>query len=531
MHLHRGPRSRSKSKQQRSQQQQRQHAPAVSVLLVTAATVVVVGCYLFINVTLLMTLDHYQSTTTTTIIVHHNQQERDHDVVHVGDDVYRRHHRRRSPSSSLEGRKSSSLRVVTKQEPQQRQQNTNKEQTNHRQSLNHNFLSSLLPLLLLRNNSNNNQQQQQQQLTSTPVTIKQRFDELYGGFDLERIHAVLDPQRMIPPQQRQHQQQQQPSTTTTTSTTTMANNNNKNNDMPYDIFNCPKEQPPPNYPVEWKALDVLEHWGIDQTVVPVDDENGENGGGHRMMMMMIHQGLCVFDWENIQDRPKVQVYRQAEVPFVLQNHPQVLQTAERWSTEGYLEELLPNDKLVRNEHAAGNHFMFWRLLNQHKNQKQLRTWQAPTEMVELSYKEWKQKALALEQIPDSEQAKVEHWYFRLNAARVGENQANDFLYDELPFFDASDGVSTLFMVEPQAERGINCRFGMKGVFAESHFDPTRNWITLLKGRRRYLLAHPKQCRNLQLYPMDHPSARHSQVDWSRPADDIKERPELAGFAE
>ena len=36
------------------------------------------------------------------------------------------------------------------------------------------------------------------------------------------------------------------------------------------------------------------------------------------------------------------------------------------------------------------------------------------------------------------------------------------------------------------------------------------------GERRYILAHPEQCPNMALYPKDHPSARHSEVDWSNP---------------
>lgn len=36
------------------------------------------------------------------------------------------------------------------------------------------------------------------------------------------------------------------------------------------------------------------------------------------------------------------------------------------------------------------------------------------------------------------------------------------------------------------------------------------------GERRYILAHPDQCVNLCLYTKDHPSGRHSAVDWSEP---------------
>jgi hypothetical protein len=47
--------------------------------------------------------------------------------------------------------------------------------------------------------------------------------------------------------------------------------------------------------------------------------------------------------------------------------------------------------------------------------------------------------------------------------------------------------NNLFMINPEQERGLNCRFGMKGIIAEAHFDPAHNWIIMLKGKRRYIL--------------------------------------------
>ncbi len=39
-------------------------------------------------------------------------------------------------------------------------------------------------------------------------------------------------------------------------------------------------------------------------------------------------------------------------------------------------------------------------------------------------------------------------------------------------------------------------------------------IVLLGGQRRYILSHPSECRNFALLPQDHPSGRHSAVDFS-----------------
>lgn len=48
---------------------------------------------------------------------------------------------------------------------------------------------------------------------------------------------------------------------------------------------------------------------------------------------------------------------------------------------------------------------------------------------------------------------------------------------------------------------------------------------VLGGERRYILSHPDQCPKLALYPKEHPSGRHSAVDWSDP--DLVTFPEFA----
>jgi hypothetical protein len=42
--------------------------------------------------------------------------------------------------------------------------------------------------------------------------------------------------------------------------------------------------------------------------------------------------------------------------------------------------------------------------------------------------------------------------------------------------------------------------------------------SLTRGERRYIIAHPSQCKNMALYPRGHPSLRHSSIDWSNPTE-------------
>jgi ribosomal protein L16 Arg81 hydroxylase len=87
------------------------------------------------------------------------------------------------------------------------------------------------------------------------------------------------------------------------------------------------------------------------------------------------------------------------------------------------------------------------------------------------------------------------------------------LYDELPFFKPKKSV---FMVNPDEQRGIHCRFGMRSVAAEAHFDGSRNAVVQLGGLRRWIMAHPQECKNMHMLTGDHPSSRHTAIDWSKP---------------
>lgn len=264
-------------------------------------------------------------------------------------------------------------------------------------------------------------------------------------------------------------------------------------ESPYDVHNCPDE-PPPNYPYAWNIQQVLDNWPPDDTTP----------------RPTIYQGLCTFDFQT--EMEKALNYRKAEVPFVVRNDPKVMRTVERWNQPKYLDRMLKNKK-YRTEYSPNNHFMYW-MAKKKKNTPD--GWKPPTEMIRMTYKDWLSHANITDESklgPD-----MEHWYFRLiGCGEMGncDQNAAEYLFDELSFFQPTD-KNELYMVKPKEQKGIHCRFGMKGVIAENHFDGSRNMIAILGGERRYILSHPDQCENLALYPKGHPSARHSEVDWSNP---------------
>lgn len=75
------------------------------------------------------------------------------------------------------------------------------------------------------------------------------------------------------------------------------------------------------------------------------------------------------------------------------------------------------------------------------------------------------------------------------------------------------------IVQVSRQKGIQCRFGARGIIAESHFDHGKNFVLMLRGRKRYLLNPPSACPYLAIIKeKEHPSYRHSEVDWSNESD-------------
>ena len=87
-----------------------------------------------------------------------------------------------------------------------------------------------------------------------------------------------------------------------------------------------------------------------------------------------------------------------------------------------------------------------------------------------------------------------------------------FIGRDLPLFTAKDSL-IVKSLSKKRQQPINCRFGMQRTIAEAHFDTGRNYIAMIQGHKRYIIAPPNQCRHLGIRRTG-PSARHSTVDWS-----------------
>ena len=319
----------------------------------------------------------------------------------------------------------------------------------------------------------------------------------------------------------------------------------------YDIHNCP-HTPPKDYPMSWLATQVLSNWNPKDVTTT--------------SLRNVHHSLCIFDHET--QYATALNYRNLEKPFIIRNDPKVTSVSKRWEDNPeYLHQVLGDVEEYRTERSPNNQFLWYRLRGHQKVREGYV--KPPNDEIEMTFGEWLEHAIEKDGVAlndeellnkarsmrerrmslttdmknnkeddpfntdlgddkdgeeqndgDSEEMKrSKYYYFRINADLRGAEQASTskFIYDELPFFDPRKRRdSQFYIVDPKSERGINCRFGMRGVTAANHFDMSRNMIALFGGERRYILADPSQCKNMALYPQGHPSVRHSSFDWSNP---------------
>jgi len=237
--------------------------------------------------------------------------------------------------------------------------------------------------------------------------------------------------------------------------------------------------------------------------------------------------LAVFNFSDPEERALAEEYRDAELPFKIFAVPNVETVRRKW-TDPYLVDSMTGHVQFKVEQSRNNHFMYW----QHKAgaSSLYKDWQAPTKIVTgVSFSEWLNWAHAA----DAEETgpEVPHHYLMLGTpplaalnkrrlgARGGLNKARSshFVTNDLEIFTPDQ--ENFFVTNTAANKGIQCRFGMRGVIAEAHYDGGRNMVAMLKGAKRYILAPPSSCSHLTIIPdRRHPSFRHSTTDWSKPTE-------------
>ena len=252
-----------------------------------------------------------------------------------------------------------------------------------------------------------------------------------------------------------------------------------------------QELPGPSFYPKFKSLlDVVTQWNPDQVEVPP----------------VFVETLQHFNYSDPKERAMAERYRDAEMPFKMYGIADFETIGQKWSDEDYLIQGM-NSISVHVEMSNSNHFMFW-------SGKPLQggNYKSPTDLVDLKFAKW----LKLAKLADKNKLDTlaKHFYFMTGSTKGDRHkQSSNFIARDLTPFSTLQ--NNFFITNVNANKGIQCRFGMRGIIAESHYDSGKNMIAMMKGAKRYIINPPKACKKLGIITdIHHPSFRHSVIDWS-----------------
>jgi hypothetical protein len=272
---------------------------------------------------------------------------------------------------------------------------------------------------------------------------------------------------------------------------------------------------PPNASMKqhyFKLENLLSAWNPDDT--------SESKWRQSMAHPDQGKGVARFDYQNAGEMNTARAYEAAALPFVVYNVPDLNKAATGGFSAAELAKNFGSSERPI-ERSTDNHFMYYSKRKIGVGSAAYPTWEPPQQDITMSLSKFKVLAAEAGQhnllnTANLRSEKKPLHYMTINAA---EGAQTPWIKQALPFFDIDKYVPASpthfsFIKDTNSYRGVNCRFGMRGVVAEAHFDGTDNYIAMVRGRKRYVLLPPSQCSKLSLLPKKHPSGRHSKLDWS-----------------
>jgi hypothetical protein len=243
------------------------------------------------------------------------------------------------------------------------------------------------------------------------------------------------------------------------------------------------------------------------------------------------------------------------LPFKLTNVPELLNANQKWTdeyvashfdTKGYSTERAVKDTTIpaqgKTQESSSNFFIFFQA--QYWNVLKLGI--PPTRNNDFTYKEWAEHARYADLV--GLQANQPHYYWQAGVPReerehtVEDEEEEEemeltstensksklrhhhprnhqtFISQDLPSFSSPN--STFISSSPEEQKGIQCRFGERGIVAAGHYDGGQNMVGMIAGAKRYILFPPNQCPHLGINT-DHrsPLFRHSILNFGNTPED------------
>mmetsp|Transcript_13249 Transcript_13249/g.21694 ORF Transcript_13249/g.21694 Transcript_13249/m.21694 type:complete len:379 (+) Transcript_13249:102-1238(+) len=217
------------------------------------------------------------------------------------------------------------------------------------------------------------------------------------------------------------------------------------------------------------------------------------------------ESLQHFNYSDPYQRSLAELYRRAEIPFKVYDIPDLNKASVKW-TRGYLSSNLHHMR-YHVEESPSNRFMYWTTAKKRVGEK----YEPPTKVItdDTTFDSWSRKAEHADAINLA--PSQPHQYFMSGSQRSDDRE--NFIHRDLPMYRSDQ--PNLFIPTPEHNRGIQCRFGMRGIIAEAHFDNGRNSVAMVRGSKRYILTPPESCGHLAIISdKNHPSFRHSMIDFA-----------------
>ena len=299
------------------------------------------------------------------------------------------------------------------------------------------------------------------------------------------------------------------------------------------LYEYPTVLPKPpldgTYPQLQPLQQLLSEWPQN------DDFDVTNGNQHKIQETLQH-----FDYQNPKELHMAMQYRDAELPFKLYNIPDVTAASHKWNDDDYIGRMfgsvntatsslfgatstgvatimdahghridIPNARGTAQE-SRNHYFAFYVAKQWDVEMMGL----APTRNIpDWNYTVWSNHAIYADAVRLTHDKPHFYWQSGVSPEeRFQSSKQWTFISRDLPIFSTTTDNFFVFHVDEQ--KGIQCRFGERGVVAATHFDSGRNMVAMINGAKRYILSPPNQCSKLGIFKNKRsPIYRHSLLNF------------------
>lgn len=271
-------------------------------------------------------------------------------------------------------------------------------------------------------------------------------------------------------------------------------------------YNYPEKlmEPPTlgEYPFMRTYKELMDTWPQDNLDNPPD---------------VLQEDLIHFDWNIEADMEAAVKFREAKLPFKVVNVPEVVAATTKWTDEYLINQFDTNAPGEPNglradgkcNEGPDNFFAFFNVPLWDVDELGI----PPTRDNDWSFARWTKHSHYADRV--GLHPHKPHYYWQSGVAREERFQKKSqwsFVSNDLPSFSSTSDNFILFHHEHQ--KGIQCRFGERGITAANHYDSGRNMIAMIKGAKRYILSPPRACKKLGIVSSKgHASFRHSMLNY------------------